>query len=67
LEIFDWEALARWAEASLTGVRPLLAVAFALLRDAWAALPRSLLLMEVTSLPAVPVADLLEEVLLWLL
>ena len=45
----------------------MLAVAFALLRDAWAALPRSLLLMEVTSLPAVPVADLLEEVLLWLL
>ena len=43
----------------------MLAVAFALLRDAWAALPRSLLLMEVTSLPAVPVADLLEEVLLW--
>ena len=45
----------------------MLAVAFALLRDAWAARPRSLLLMEVTSLPAVPVADLLEEVLLWLL
>jgi hypothetical protein len=67
LEIFDWEALARWAEVSLTGVRPLLAVALALLRDAWAARPRSLLLMEVASLPAVPVADLLEVVLLWLL
>ena len=43
----------------------MLAVALALLRDAWAARPRSLLLMEVASLPTVPEADLLEEVLLW--
>lgn len=45
----------------------MLAVALALLRDAWAARPRSLLLMEVASLPTVPEADLLEVVLLWLL
>lgn len=45
----------------------MLAVALALLRDAWAARPRSLLLMEVASLPAVPVADLLLAEVLWLL
>jgi hypothetical protein len=33
LEIFDCEALARWAEDSATGVSPLLAVALALLRE----------------------------------
>ena len=40
----------------------MLAVALALLREPCATRPRSLLLMEVASLPAVPVADLREVV-----
>ena len=56
LEILAEDAAVPTLAFSLTVVSPLLAVAFALLRDP-ETLPRSALLMEVASLPTVPEED----------